>query len=371
MENKKTYVNLSWLVYIFMGVVGFFLVRFFFDELNLATVYDLDLDIYVYDLLIIVYGFIVCGFVYNLGKFIFSKACGYKLVYFNLYFMGIEKVDNKNKFFFGLKHELSCKVVMEHEKEDANTTLPLLGGTIASLVAILITYLLIFLLKTSATTKFFFLVSSLFYYFIILLNIVPCRMDSLNDGFTLVLLKDKVYKKVYLNNLKNLGAITDTTREFIYQDIEVENHPLNLEAQLYNFYYLLEKEEFEKAYTLASKMNEYRKNIILEEHQNSVLISHVFNMCLNHKDEELKKYYLSLDSMNRSIINNGKKFESIKTALYIFTFIDEDKEGYAKVINDISKNKEKYKNKRFLEKEEKLIKMMINYVQENKPEWNE
>ena len=31
----------------------------------------------------------------------------------------------------------------------------------------------------------------------------------------------------------------------------------------------------------------------------------------------------------------------------------------------------KYKNKRFLEKEEKLIKMMINYVQENKPEWNE
>ena len=81
MENKKTYVNLSWLIYIIMGVIGFFLVRFFFDELNLATVYDLDLNIYVYDLLIIVYGFVVCGFVYNFGKFIFSKVCGYKLVY--------------------------------------------------------------------------------------------------------------------------------------------------------------------------------------------------------------------------------------------------------------------------------------------------
>ena len=57
--------------------------------------------------------------------------------------MGIEKVDGKNKFFFGLKHDLSCKVVMEPTKEDVNTTLPLLGGTIASLVAILITYLLI------------------------------------------------------------------------------------------------------------------------------------------------------------------------------------------------------------------------------------
>ena len=115
----------------------------------------------------------------------------------------------------------------------------------------------------------------------------------------------------------------------------------------------------------------YGKNIILEENQNSVLIAKVFDMCLHHKDEELKNYYFSLDSMNRNIVNNGKKLESIKTALYIFTFIDEDKEGYAKVINDISKNKEKYKNKRLLEKEEKLIKTIINYVQENKPEWNE
>ena len=38
-----------------MGVVGFFLVRFFFDELNLTTVYDLELDIYIYDLLIIIF----------------------------------------------------------------------------------------------------------------------------------------------------------------------------------------------------------------------------------------------------------------------------------------------------------------------------
>jgi len=69
MENsKKTYVNLSWIIYIIIGVVGFFLVRFFFDELNISTVYDLDMSIYIYDALIILYGFISCGLVYNLGR---------------------------------------------------------------------------------------------------------------------------------------------------------------------------------------------------------------------------------------------------------------------------------------------------------------
>ena len=46
LQKNKNYVNLSWLVYLIMGIIGFFLVRFFFDELNLATVYDLDISIY-------------------------------------------------------------------------------------------------------------------------------------------------------------------------------------------------------------------------------------------------------------------------------------------------------------------------------------
>ena len=84
--------------------------------------------------------------------------------------MGVEKIDNKNKFYFGFKYDLSCKVVMEPKNDDVKTTLPLWGGSIATALALAITYTLIFALKTSATTKFFFLVSSLFYFFIVFLH---------------------------------------------------------------------------------------------------------------------------------------------------------------------------------------------------------
>ena len=370
-SSNKNYVNLSWLIYLVMGVIGFFLVRFFFDELNLSTVYDLDFSIYLFDLFIIIYGFVSCGLVYNLGKMIFSLISGYKLVYFNFYFMGVEKIENKNKFYFGFKYDLSCKVVMEPKHDNVKTTLPLWGGSIATALALAITYTLIFALKTSATTKFFFLVSSLFYFFIVLLNIVPCRMDSLNDGFSLLLLKDKSKRTIYLNNLRNQSALINKDKEIIYQEIEIENHPLNLEAQIYNYYYLLEKGEVKKALELLSKCDEYRKSLILEEHSNLVFISKIFNLCLNKENEEIKKIYYSLDANYKHLLNESKRLESIKTALYIFTYIDEDKEGYIKVINDIESCKKKYKYQRFVNCEEQMIKNVIKDVAENKPEWNE
>lgn len=368
--KQKSYVNLSWLVYVVIAVLGFFLVRLFFEELNIANVYDLEMNIYVYDALIIVYGFVSCGLVYNGGKLLFSLANGYEFVYFNLYFIGIEKHEGKLRFVSGLKYDLSSKVLMKPKSDDVKTTLPLLGGTIASIAALAITYLLIFLINTSATTKFFFLVSSMFYIFIVLLNLVPCRMDSLNDGFALFLLKEQDVKKVYLNNLRNSHAMMDQSLELIYCEVEVVDHPLVLEAQLYNYYYLLTHDEMDKANELAASLYPYYKNYILEEHMNAVFFAKAYSMCYNKQNEELKAFYSKLDSTNKNAFMEAKQLEVIKSALYIYTFIDEDREGYAKIINGIEKAKKKYKYPRFIPIQEKLIKEVIKEVQDNKPEWN-
>ena len=372
MENKnRTYSNMSWFIYILIGVVGFFVVRFFFDELKIASAYEYEkLSIYVYYILILLYGFVTCGLVYNGGKLIFGLLCGYELVYFNFYFIGIYKKNGKLKLCWGGKYEYVCKVCIAPKKEKVNVVLPLLGGTIATIFALAVTYLLIFLLNTSATDKFFFLVSSMLYVFMVFISMVPFRMDTLNDGFTLVLLKNKQYRDVYLNNLKNLLVINDTNKEFIYQDLEVVNNPINLEAQVYNYYYLLEKGNVVEAMELMSKCYQYKSNVILEEHVNTITIAKTFDLCLKKNNEELKEFYFKADSTTKHLINEGKKLEGIKTALYVFTYIDEDKEGYAKVINDVNKVKQKYPYSRFVSIEENFIKDVIKDVQENKPEWN-
>ena len=153
-------------------------------------------------------------------------------------------------------------------------------------------------------------------------------------------------------------------------DIDVENHPLVLEAQIYNYYYLLEKGEIEKATELATITYPYRKNVISEELSHSLVIGKVYGMILKQQNDDLKEYFSKIDVAEKHIFNESKNYEAIKTALYIFAFIDEDREGYAKVINDSSKAKEKYRYPRLIDAEEKLIKDTIKVVQELQPELN-
>ena len=93
-------------------------------------------------------------------------------------------------------------------------------------------------------------------------------------------------------------------------------------------------------------------------------------MCYNKENEALKEFYSKLNSENKNVFLEAKHLEAIKTALYIYTFIDEDKEGYAKIINGLEKARSKYKYPRLISIQEKLIKDVIKEVQENKPEWN-
>lgn len=372
MENtNKSYINLSWLIYVVIGAIGFILVRTLFNELNIAVVYDLDMNIYVYDVLILLYGFLSAGLVYSFGKFIASKLCGYELVYWNIYLIGFKKENNKIKAYFGGKQEFSCRVLMAPKKDNVKVTMPLLSGTIASVLAFGITYALIFGLNASPTIKFFFLVSSLFYVFVILLNLVPCRMDTLNDGFALFLLRDKSKVSVYLNNLKNVQALHDSSKEVLFLDHKVENHPIVLEAQVYNYYHLLEINQLEEALEVAKATYPFRKNIINEELMRAVVIGNVYAMCVKQQNDELKEYYSKIDVNEKHIFNESKNLESIKTALYIFAFIDEDREGYAKVINDTAKAKSNYRYPRLIEAEERMIKETIQVVQLHKSEFNE
>jgi len=83
-----------------------------------------------------------------------------------------------------------------------------------------------------------------------------------------------------------------------------------------------------------------------------IIIYYNINMFLKKKKKKLKEFYSKIDNNNKQNNNSGKRLESIKTALYIFTYIDEDKEEYIKIINDVEIVKGKYNYKKLIENEE-------------------
>ncbi len=365
-KEEKPYFNFSWVVYIGMVIIGCVLARVLINQFNVTTT---DMPFVVFNILMIVYGFVSCVLVYQLGKVIFSLLAGFKIVSINVLLVGVKFVNGKAKFYSGARDDYSVRVQIAPRKEKTNLALALWGGTLATLIAIALTYGLVFGLNADGNMKYFFIVSSFFYAFNLVLYIIPTRMDHLNDGFTLALLaKGKEYKEILLRNYRNLDALY-SNKELEYNDYGESTHPFALEGDIYNYFYLVSHNEEEKADALASFMASKNKFFIEEKHSTTALVSKVYGMCAKDQIEELKDYYWKIDVSSRKIFINKNNLESIKTALFIFGFIDESEEEFAKTLQSVEKAKKRYLYSERVEIESKLIDEVVAKVHSAHPDW--
>lgn len=194
-------------------------------------------------------------------------------------------------------------------------------------------------------------------------------MDHLNDGFSLFLIsKGTEYKETLLRNYRNLDALY-SNRELEYCDYGTSSNPIALEGDIYNYYYLLNKGEVEKADALASFMATKNKFFVEEKHSVTALVSKVYSMCEKDEVDALKDYYWKIDTTTRKVFTNKNNLEAIKTALYIFAFVDESEEEFAKTLENVTKAKNKYLYEERIETELKLIDNVKEKVHSAHPEW--
>lgn len=365
-KEEKPYFNFSWVIYIGVVIIGCILARVLIDQFSVSTT---SIPFVYFNILMIIYGFVSCIIVYQLGKVIFSLIAGFKIVSINILLIGIRFSNGKAKLYFGGKDDYSVRVQIAPKKEKVNLNLALLGGTISTLIAVGITYGLIFGLNASSNTKYFFIVSSFFYAFNLVLYVIPARMDHLNDGFSLFLIsKGTEYKETLLRNYRNLDALY-SNRELEYCDYGTSSNPIALEGDIYNYYYLLNKGEVEKADALASFMATKNKFFVEEKHSVTALVSKVYSMCEKDEVDALKDYYWKIDTTTRKVFTNKNNLEAIKTALYIFAFVDESEEEFAKTLENVTKAKNKYLYEERIETELKLIDNVKEKVHSAHPEW--
>lgn len=372
-ENKKQpYTNFSWVVFIALIAFGCFIL---YTATNEGGIYiDLINNPYLSMLIFLLYGFISCMGFYALGKFIFGKLAGYKLSYINLFLVGYESINGKLKPCFGGKYDFSFKVGLLPNKEKPNTKLALWGGSIALAIVTVLTAVLAFVLtigKADAENyRYFFIFVCYFYIAAFVANMLPCKMDHLNDGFALLLMKKENALDVYHRNLKNYNALL-SGGELEYVEYGEALDPLRMEGNIYNYYYLLDNERFEEAEKLAEFLATNNKYFIEESHINTALVARIYTMCRKHEFKELEEYYWKLDSNTRHILTDKSNLESVKTSLYISTFIDVNYEEYHKTMSSLEKTKKKYYYPARVELESKLINIAQEEILKEHPEWAE
>lgn len=343
MNRKEPYPNLSWPLYILFVAVGCVLAKVLLDVF--ISSYDgIFGNIYVYDILLLVYGFVSCVLFYQIGKAIFAKIAGFDILYFNLFLIGFKKENGKFKIYPGIKEGLSVKVeIVPHKGKKQNITLALWGGSIMLAIVIALTYGLVYGLATTKAVKGFFTLSSVFYFFSFLAYMLPIKLDSINDGFSLMLIRKYNLREVYLSNLRNLRAMYDKNYELEYVDVSDHNDPLSMEARIYNFRYAVRKNDEELLKVTAEALSSNFKFAVGEESSDLCLVGQAYLMCLNGQFEELKEYFWKLDASSRRVLRTTKKLESLKVSLYISGKVDDSREGLSEVVHSVERAAKSYK----------------------------
>lgn len=365
-KNVNKYHNQSIYVWVVVLILSYFLGQAIFSDAGNAF----GTQPYGYAILAIICGYILGTILYELGKLIFGKIAGYNLIYINLFgFTFIKNKDNKTSFKFTKFENYGGKTLMAPKSNKSCLSLYLLGGSIFSsiITALMIvgSHLLVQEIGLRMLIYIEYIMATVML-IILLFNLAPFLNDDLFDGFVLRLVHHYKFKEQYHKILLEENALITGRGELLYfEDVDYSN-PLISKASLYNYYYLLDKDE-EKAKEML-QIGLDNSNYLPDESVGILLSNKYYFKLMNDNYEKVGEEFYKEEKEYRKIAVNYNNYETIKTALLISSLVDSSYDLYEHILNVMDKKKNNFSCLR-LEKENQLIDRALDFIKTKKEDW--
>ena len=378
-ENKdvntmpKPLFNASWVLFIALIGIGWVLNYQLFDVFSIREY--LTVNLYAYIATALILGFIVSVIVYGLSKLIGGKILKAKLVYASFFFLHFRNIDGKIQFYFSFSIDgIGTEVKMIPINESSFKWKKYFkAGTMGSIVYATVMVVSLFIINFfDKQIAYFLLIMALYVPFIITAMTMPYRTESFSDGFIAHHIKDEKVRKIYYINLQNELNIYFSQCELVYVDVNNEDYdPIVIHAYLYNYYYLLDKEDYYLLKKTCDQIVRKEKYFVDRSVVSLGYIGKFYLMSLDASVDAISDYYWSLESNVRHILQYRSSVDSMKTALYIAGFLDVAWELYSSIKRAYDNNVKSYPYQGRVEKEKKLIQNMILKIEEKNPEWKD
>lgn len=366
-NNHPIYRNHSIFIYLVAVLIAFLLGQ----QVVIEAASLFAKNIWLYSIGSVLGGYIVGVLVYEFGKLIFGKIAGYRLVKFNLFGLSFTKGKEKTRVSFEGFEGFGGKVLMAPKKDNANSTLLLLGGTIFSVIfavgAIIGGYIFSNSLPNVEVVFYVILLICVAILLVVILNAAPFLSDDIGDGFIFRLIHTKVVgKNDFHHLLRQQEALLTGKGELSLYECDFAN-PVNSQILLYNCYYYLDHDDEYSAKEIIKKAFELKEH--LTEQDLSLFYSiHYYFILSNEVNEKITDEYWGLEKSVRKVISGGNRFDTLKSALLVAAFIELSYDSYEYLTLKIEKLKNKYSPLR-AEKEDELIEKVLNIIEKKKPEW--
>lgn len=291
------------------------------------TMYDISFNNFGFTVIVLVVGLLFNVIMLEMFHAIGAKIGGYLVVSFNVLGFCWTKNANGWKFSFrdfdGLTGETKLAPKSGKSKLTAYIWLPIVGY-ILELAACII----IFTLGQSAEAKsplrwlgiaalLFIIISSM----IALYNIVPLKLDSMTDGYRMVLSSKPINSEALnevmrIENLQREGKPVDNIK--IFDEITEFTASVNL----YSVYEDLSKGEYEKAEKIIDNILTHKDKISATT-ANRLLAQKLYIRIVSTKLSEAEEYYnKEIDDNVRRFISNDLSMESLRAYVLIAGLLD-------------------------------------------------
>lgn len=365
-KNVNKYHNQSLYVWIIVLILSYFMGQAIFSDAGNAF----GKEPYGYAILAIICGYILSTILYELGKLIFGKIAGYNLIYINLFgFTFIKNKDNKTSFKFTKFENYGGKTLMAPKSNKSCLSLYLLGGSIFSsiITALMIvgSHLLVQEIGLRMLIYIEYIMATVML-IILIFNLAPFLNDDLFDGFVLRLVHHYKFKEQYHKILLEENALITGRGELLFfEDVDYSN-PLISRASIYNYYYLLNKDE-EKAKEMI-QIGLDNDNYLIDEDIGILLSNKYYFKLMNDNYEKVGEEFYKEEKSYRKIAVNYNNYGSIKTALLVSSLVDSSYDLYEHILNVMDKKKTNFSSLR-IEKENQLIERALEFIKLKKEDW--
>lgn len=368
MEKKyKHYYNLSLLCFVIVILLGCFTAMSVYQLMYVASY--VDINIYLFDFIVLFVGYIVSVSLYYLGKYLFGLLSGYRLICFNFWFIsfiqGKDKVVIKPSSLIGL----GCYVKMAPKKENPSYRLYLLGGLIFSLPISIIMILIAIFLPTEMDLKYYLIFIFGMIPFVCVGNLLPFRYELNNDGFLLRLIHKEKGPLLFHRNLAQEEALTNGKSELKYYEYKEVTSPFVLDGLYFNYYYLIDHQEYTKANRICETLIEYENEITDSTKLYLGYTGKIYEMCRQKRFEESDRYFRELKGDIRRVVRNKHNYESIKICLYVAAYMETNYDEFLSLYYRKDKESKKYQYMNRIHLEEKIIDDTIKSIQQDHKDW--
>ncbi len=368
-HKKFLDINMSWVMLIVMAGVTFGI-----GYAHQKSLVSSTMNSYLYVFLFVFISFLVALISYNLGKIIFAYFCNY--VPASIDFLGLriilgDKEKNiKTKYVYKITNLFELHLSMRPKNEKAKPTIMFLGGTFFfAFVAIIVVLIALSLVGNIRTSLLFGVaLGSL----VVFYEIVPVKLDNLNDMFLLVNTRKEDDIKAYNNQLIN--AYNDLSFQMpvkitfdSYENSRMK--PATLVPALHLAIYNRDYKDANKIISSLEDATDYINDKVICEIQSE----HLFLALIQGQTKQADKLVVQYNHLLRNTSNYFKSSSALRTDILISGLLDNSLEEVKLSINAFNKTIEKFyspSTKERIDKDIALANEGISKIDKVHPAWN-